>query len=88
MPYRETITKTNDAGIHSQETNRRRWPTTAVFSCALESLDDDADFEFGSEIFGGSVSAPLWRLRRRVSAGVGSSPIAGYHVVGVKAVYF
>ncbi len=88
VPYRETITKTNEAEYTHKKQTGGAGQYGRVF-LRLESLDDDADFEFGSEIFGGSVSAPFVAAtekgcRQALEAG----PIAGYHVVGVKAVIF
>ena len=55
----------------------------------LESLGDDADFEFDSEIFGGAISAPFVAATEKgCRQALESGPIAGYPVVGVKAIVY
>ena len=88
VPYRETITKTNSAEYTHKKQTGGAGQYGRVF-IRLESLDDDADFEFTSEIFGGSISAPFVSAtekgcRQALEAG----PTAGYPVVGVKAIVF
>ncbi len=88
IPYRETITKTAQADYTHKKQSGGAGQYARVF-LRLESLDDDAEFEFDSEIFGGSVSASFVSAtekgcRHALEAG----PIAGFPVVGVKAVIF
>lgn len=88
IPYRETITRTAQAEYTHKKQTGGAGQYARVF-LRVESLDDDADFEFASEIFGGSISAPFVAAtekgcRQALEAG----PIAGYPVVGVKAVVY
>lgn len=88
IPYRETITKTNSADYTHKKQTGGAGQYARVF-LRLESLGDDADFEFDSEVFGGAVSAPFVSAtekgcRQALEAG----PVAGFHVVGVKAVIY
>ncbi|MCB8981155.1 MAG: elongation factor G [Ardenticatenaceae bacterium] len=88
VPYRETITKTNSAEYTHKKQSGGAGQYARVF-LRVESLDDDADFEFGSEIFGGSISAPFVAAtekgcRQALEAG----PVAGFPVVGVKAIVY
>jgi elongation factor G len=88
VPYRESITKTNSADYTHKKQTGGAGQYGKVF-LRLEPLGDDAEFEFSSEIFGGSVSAPFVSAtekgcRQALEAG----PIAGYNVVGVKAIIF
>lgn len=88
VPYRETITKTNSSEYTHKKQSGGAGQYARVF-LRVESLDDDAEFEFDSEIFGGSVSAPFVAAtekgcRQALEAG----PVAGFPVVGVKAVIY
>ncbi len=88
VPYRETITKTNSAEYTHKKQTGGAGQYARVF-LRVESTDDNLDFEFGSEIFGGSVSAPFVSAtekgcRQALEEGV----LAGYQVVGVKAVIY
>ncbi len=88
VPYRETITKTNSADYTHKKQTGGAGQYGRVF-LRVESLDDDAEFEFTSEIFGGSVSAPFVAATEKgCRQALESGPIAGYHVVGVKAIIF
>jgi elongation factor G len=88
VPYRETITKTNSADYTHKKQTGGAGQYGRVF-LRLEPLGDDDEFEFDSEIFGGSVSAPFVSAtekgcRQALEAG----PIAGYNVVGIKAIIY
>ncbi|MCA9896574.1 MAG: elongation factor G [Ardenticatenaceae bacterium] len=88
VPYRETITKTNSAEYTHKKQSGGAGQYARVF-LRVESLDDDAEFDFGSEIFGGSISAPFVAAtekgcRQALEAG----PVAGFPVVGVKAIVY
>ena len=88
VPYRETITKTNSAEYTHKKQTGGAGQYGRVF-LRLESLGDDAEFEFDSEIFGGSVSAPFVSATEKgCRQALESGPIAGYHVVGVKAIIY
>ncbi len=88
VPYRETITRTNSAEYTHKKQTGGAGQYARVF-LRVESVDDNVDFEFASEIFGGSVSAPFVSAtekgcRQALEGGV----LAGYPVVGVKAVIY
>ena len=88
VPYRETITKTNSAEYTHKKQSGGAGQYARVF-LRLESLDDDAEFEFGSEIFGGSVSAPFVAATEKgCRQALQSGPVAGFPVVGVKAIIY
>ena len=88
IPYRETITKTNSADYTHKKQTGGAGQYGRVF-LRLESLDDDAEFEFDSEIFGGSVSAPyVSATEKGCRQALENGPIAGFAVVGVKAIIF
>jgi elongation factor G len=88
IPYRETITKANSAEYTHKKQTGGAGQYARVF-LRVESLDDDAPFEFSSEIFGGSISAPFVSAtekgcRQALEAG----PLAGFPITGVKAVVY
>jgi elongation factor G len=88
VPYRETITKTNSAEYTHKKQTGGAGQYGRVF-LRLESLDDDADFEFTSEIFGGSISGPFVAATEKgCRQALESGPTAGYPVVGVKAIVY
>lgn len=88
IPYRETITQTNKAEYTHKKQTGGAGQYARVF-LRVESLDDDEQFTFASEIFGGSISAPFVAAtekgcRQALEDGV----LAGYPVTGVKAVVY
>jgi elongation factor G len=88
VPYRETITRSNQAEYTHKKQSGGAGQYARVF-LRVESLNDDAEFEFDSEIFGGSISAPFVAAtekgcRQALAGGV----LAGYPVTGVKAVVY
>ncbi|MCP4423177.1 MAG: elongation factor G [Chloroflexi bacterium] len=88
VPYRETITKTSEAEYTHKKQTGGAGQYARVF-LRVESLSDDAEFEFDSEIFGGSVSAPFVSATEKgCRQALESGPMAGYPVVGVKAVVY
>lgn len=88
VPYKETITRAADADyIHKKQTGGAGQYARVMLR--VEPIDESRDFEFGSEIFGGSVSAPFVAAtekgcRQALEGGV----LAGYPVVGVRAVIY
>jgi elongation factor G len=88
IPYRETITKTNSAEYtHKKQTGGAG--QYARVSLRVESVGDDEEFSFASEIFGGAISGPFVAAtekgcRQALEGGV----LAGYPVTGVKAVVY
>ncbi len=88
VPYRETITRTSEAEYTHKKQTGGAGQYARVF-LRVESLDDDAEFEFDSEIFGGAISAPFVSATEKgCRQALESGPMAGYPVVGVKAVVY
>ncbi len=88
IPYRETITRTAQAEYTHKKQTGGAGQYARVF-LRVESLDDDATFEFASEIFGGSVSQPFVAATEKgCRQALESGPIAGFPVVGVKAIIY
>jgi elongation factor G len=88
VPYRETITKTSEAEYTHKKQTGGAGQYARVF-LRVESLGDDEEFQFDSEIFGGAISAPFVSAtekgcRQALEAG----PMAGYPIVGIKAVVY
>ncbi len=88
VPYRETITRTNSADYTHKKQSGGAGQYARVF-IRVESVDDNLDFEFASEIFGGAISQPFVAAtekgcRQALEEGV----LAGYPVVGVKAIVY
>ncbi|NCF67893.1 MAG: elongation factor G [Chloroflexi bacterium] len=88
VPYRETITKTNSAEYTHKKQTGGAGQYARVF-IRVESVDDNTEFEFASEIFGGAISQPFVAAtekgcRQALEGGV----LAGYPVVGVKAIVY
>jgi elongation factor G len=88
VPYRETITRSSEAEYTHKKQTGGAGQYARVF-LRVESLDDDAEFEFASEIFGGAISAPFVAAtekgcRQALEAG----PMAGYPIVGIRAVVY
>jgi elongation factor G len=88
IPYRETITRTSSAEYTHKKQTGGAGQYARVY-LRLESLDDDAEFEFDSEVFGGAISqsfipAVEKGCRQALSNGV----LAGYPMTGIKAVVY
>lgn len=88
VPYRETITKTADAEYTHKKQSGGAGQYGRV-NLRVEASDQNQEFEFKSEIFGGAVSAPFVAAtekgcRQALENGV----LAGYPVVGVRAVIY
>jgi len=88
IPYRETITKTNTAEYTHKKQTGGAGQYGRIF-LRVESIDDNIDFEFDQEIFGGAISAPFIAATEKGcrQASV-SGVLAGYPVVGVKAIVY
>jgi elongation factor G len=88
VPFRETITKTNTAEYTHKKQTGGAGQYARVF-LRVESLDDDAEFEFSSEIFGGSISAPFVSATEKgCRQALEQGALAGYPVTGVKAIVY
>ena len=88
VPYRETITRTSSAEYTHKKQTGGAGQYARVF-LRVESMDDNEEFVFDSEVYGGSVSGPFVSAtekgcRQALEGGV----LAGYPVVGVKAVIY
>ncbi len=88
VPYRETITKTAEAEYTHKKQTGGAGQYARVF-LRVESVDENEPFQFASEIFGGAISQPFVAAtekgcRQALESGV----LAGYPVVGVKAVVY
>ncbi|NDJ84663.1 MAG: elongation factor G [Chloroflexi bacterium] len=88
VPYQETITKTATAVYrHKKQTGGAG--QFAEVHLRVEPQDPAEEFEFSSEIFGGSVSQPFVQSTEKgVRQVLGDGVIAGYPVVGVKAIIY
>jgi elongation factor G len=88
VPYRETITRTNSAEYTHKKQTGGAGQYARVF-LRVESLDDDAEFEFASEIFGGAISAPFVSATEKgCRQALEQGALAGYPVTGVKAIVY
>lgn len=88
VPYRETITKTAEAEYTHKKQTGGAGQYARVF-LRVEPVDENEPFQFASEIFGGAISQPFVAAtekgcRQALESGV----LAGYPVVGVKAVVY
>lgn len=88
VPFRETITKTNSAEYTHKKQTGGAGQYARVF-LRVESLPDDAEFEFTSEIFGGAISGPFVAAtekgcRQALETGV----LAGYPLTGVRCIVY
>ena len=88
IAYRETITKSNSA----EHTHKKQTGGAGQYGRVLlrvESLDDDAEFEFGSEIVGGVISAPFVSATEKGCRQLlANGPLAGYPITGLKAIVY
>jgi len=88
VPYRETITKTSSSEYTHKKQTGGAGQYARVF-LRVEPIDAEEEFAFDSEIFGGAISAPFVSAtekgcRQALEDGV----LAGYQVVGVRAVVY
>lgn len=88
VPYQETIKKTATAVYrHKKQTGGAG--QFGEVHLRVEPTDPEQEFEFASEVFGGSISGPFVQstekgVRQVLNEGV----IAGYPIVGVKAIVY
>jgi elongation factor G len=88
IPYQETITQTQSA----EYTHKKQTGGAGQYgrvNLRIEPLDPAEEFRFESEVTGGAVSAQfIGSTEKGVRQALESGVIAGYPVVGVKAVIF
>lgn len=88
IPYRETVTKTNSAEYTHKKQTGGAGQYARVF-LRVESVSDNEEFAFDSEIFGGAISQPFVAATEKgVRQALDQGVLAGYPLVGVKAVVY
>ncbi|HET6446861.1 MAG TPA: elongation factor G, partial [candidate division Zixibacteria bacterium] len=88
VPFRETITKTSQAEYTHKKQTGGAGQYARVF-LRVESLPDDQEFEFSSEVFGGSISGPfISAVQKGCRQALQSGALAGYPMTGVKAIVY
>lgn len=88
IPYRETITRTNTAEYTHKKQTGGAGQYARVY-LRLESLDDDDEFEFDSEVFGGAISQPfIPAVEKGCRQAIENGVLAGYPMTGVRAVVY
>lgn len=88
IPYRETITRTNSAEYTHKKQTGGAGQYARVF-LRVESLGDDDEFEFKSEVFGGAISAPFVAATEKgCRQALESGALAGYPMTGIKAIVY
>lgn len=86
IPYRETITQTNEAEYTHKKQTGGAGQYARVF-LRVEPTDEEEEFSFASEIFGGAISGPFVAAvekgcRQALETGV----VAGFPMTGIRAV--
>lgn len=88
VPYRETITRTNNAEYTHKKQTGGAGQYARVY-LRVESLGDDEQFEFDSEVFGGAISQPfVAAVQKGCRQALENGVMAGYPVTGVRAVVY
>ena len=88
IPYRETITRTNSSEYTHKKQTGGAGQYARVF-LRVEPIDDETEFEFASEIFGGSISQPfIPAVEKGCRQALESGVLAGYPMTGIKAVVY
>ena len=88
IPYRETVTKTNSAEYTHKKQSGGAGQYARVFM-RVESLPDDEQFEFASEIFGGSISGPfVSAVEKGCRQALEAGALARYPMTGIKAIVY
>ena len=88
VPYKETVTKSSSTEYTHKKQTGGAGQYARVF-LRVEPGNQDVPFEFSSEIFGGSVSAPFVAATEKgCRAAVEEGVLAGYPITGVKVVIF
>lgn len=88
IPYKETITQTASA----EYTHKKQTGGAGQYgrvNLRVEATDPNQEFEFASEVVGGAVSAQfIGSTEKGVRQALENGVIAGYPVVGVRAVIY
>jgi elongation factor G len=88
VPYQETITKTASAEYTHKKQSGGAGQYGRV-NLRIEPISPDQPFEFASEVFGGAVSGQfIASTEKGVRQVLETGVVAGYPVVGVKAIIF
>src|SRR5690606_21360654 len=88
VPYKETITKTSSTEYTHKKQTGGAGQYARVF-LRVEPGNEDVPFEFGSEIFGGSVSGPFVAATEKgCRAAADEGVLAGYPITGVKVIIY
>jgi elongation factor G len=86
IPYRETISRTNEAEYTHKKQTGGAGQYARVFM-RVEAIEQEREFEFASEVFGGAISAPfVSAVEKGCRQSLESGVIAGYPMTGVRAV--
>ena len=88
VPYKETVTKASSTEYTHKKQTGGAGQYARVF-LRIEPGDESIPFEFGSEIFGGSVSAPFVAATEKgCRAAAEEGVLAGYPITGVKVIIY
>lgn len=88
IPYRETITRDNTAEYTHKKQTGGAGQYARVY-LRLESIGDDEEFEFESEVFGGAISQPfIPAVEKGCRQALEQGVLAGYPIRGVRAVVY
>jgi elongation factor G len=88
VPYKETITKSSSTEYTHKKQTGGAGQYARVF-LRVEPGNEEVPFEFGSEIFGGSVSGPFVAATEKgCRAAADEGVLAGYPITGVKVVIY
>ncbi len=89
VPYLETITKTASAEYTHKKQTGGAGQFARVFLRVEPLSEEEGEFEFGNEVFGGAISAPfIASTEKGVRQALESGVIAGYPVRYVRAVVY
>ena len=88
VPYRETVTRTNSSNYTHKKQTGGAGQYARVF-IRVESLGDDEEFEFESEVFGGAISAPfVSAVQKGCRQALENGAMAGYPMTGIRAIVY
>ena len=88
IPYRETVTRTNNAEYTHKKQTGGAGQYARVY-LRVESIAQEEEFEFDSEVFGGAISQPfIPAVEKGCRQALENGVLAGYPMTGVKAVVY